>query len=346
VQTNLVASKPSFGASLVDPILTNAWGLAAGPTTPLWVSDEDSGNASVYTGGVNGSAVSLALTVPVPDGDPTGQVFNSSLLLPQAQQAFPVGGNTGSPADFIVATDPVGAMGPAAEIQAWNGQSSFVVEDSPSGGAGGMTPAGSLYTGLAVSTTATAGPELYAADATTGQIDVYDGNFAPVSMPGAFTDPGLPANFTPYNVQELKGKIYVAYGQLTKRHNGLQHGAGKGVVDVFTVNGTLIKQLIPSGGSSALNEPWGLALAPRGFGPFAGTLLVGNLGNGQINAFNPKSGTFLGTLDNAKGKPIVISGLWGLQVGNSAFGGPRSLEFSAGPKGYRAGLVGVLNPAA
>jgi uncharacterized protein (TIGR03118 family) len=345
VQTDLVASAPTFGASLVDPNVTNAWGLAAGPSTPLWVSDNDSGNASVYTGGVAGSAVALALTVPVPDGSPTGQVFNSSLLLPAGQQAFAVGGSTGSPADFIVATAPAGASGPTAEIEAWNGQGSFVVEDSPSGGAGGMTPPGSLYTGLAISTTATAGPELYAADATTGQIDIFDSTFAPVANTGQFTDPGLPAGYTPYNVQELKGKVYVAYAALNRHHTNITGGVGKGVVDVFSVDGALIKHLVSNGPMSPLNEPWGLALAPKGFGPFAGKLLVGNLGNGKINAFNPSTGAFLGTLDNAKGKPIVIPGLWGLQVGNSAFGGANSLEFSAGPQGYGAGVVGILNPA-
>jgi uncharacterized protein (TIGR03118 family) len=344
-QTNLVANKASAGAALVDPNLVNAWGLAAGPTTPLWVSDNDSGNASVYTGGVKGSAVSLALTVPVPGDEPTGQVFNSSLLLPKGRQAFPVGGSTGSPADFIVATSAAGPMGPAGEIEAWSGQSTFVVEDSPTGGPGGMTPPGSLYTGLAISTTATAGPELYGADATTGQIDVYDGNFALLSTPGQFTDPTLPAGYTPYNVQVLKNKVYVAYGQINRHQTGLKHGPGKGVVAVFSVNGTFIRQLVANGSTSPLNEPWGLALAPKGFGPFAGTLLVGNLGDGKINAFNPRSGAFLGTLDGANGRPIVIPGLWGLQIGNSAFGGSRSLEFSAGPKGYRAGLLGILTPA-
>jgi uncharacterized protein (TIGR03118 family) len=119
-------------------------------------------------------------------------------------------------------------------------------------------------------------------------------------------------------------------------------GAGLGFVDVYNVNGKLIKHLVSHG---PLNAPWGLAIAPKGFGPFAADLLVGNLGNGWINAFNPKTGKFLGSLDTTSGHPIAISGLWGLEVGNSAFGGASSIVFSAGPAGYANGLLGVLNPA-
>ena len=130
-QTNLIANKASFGAKLVDKNLTNAWGLAAGPGTPIWVSDNNSGLATVYSGGINGGAVSLDLTVPVPGGNPTGQVFNPD------SSAFPVGGRTGMPADFIVDSDSVGRAQSPGEIAAWNGGASFVVEDSVKGGAGG-----------------------------------------------------------------------------------------------------------------------------------------------------------------------------------------------------------------
>jgi uncharacterized protein (TIGR03118 family) len=344
-QTNLVASSGSFSPSLVDPNLTNAWGIALGPKTPIWISDNDSGVATVYGGGINGSPVSLDLTVPVPDGGgPTGQVFNSTLALKPPQQAFPVGGSSGGPADFIVSTEAVGAQGPAGEIQAWNGQAAFVTEDSPTGGPGGMTKPGALFFGLAVTPRSSMGPLLYAADGTNQSIDVFDRNFAPVDTTGMFTDPGLPTNFTPYNVQVLNGKVFVAYAELNKHFTNITAGAGKGVVDVYSLDGALLHHLVTNGKGSPLDEPWGLALAPKGFGTFAGKLLVGNLGNGEINAFNPTSGAFLGTLDNPKGKAIRISGLWGLSVGNATFGGSRSLVFTAGPKGYRAGLLGILNP--
>jgi uncharacterized protein (TIGR03118 family) len=335
-QTNLIASKASFGAKLVDKNLTNAWGLATGPTTPIWVSDNNSGFATVYSGGIKGGPVSLDLTVPVPGGNPTGQVFNPD------SSAFPVGGKAGGAALFIVDTDSVGKTQSPGEIAAWNGGAKFVVEDSRAGGAGGKTPAHAVFKGLALATAPKAGPELFAADVANARVDVFNRNFRLLSTPGEFRDPKIPAGYAPYGIQNLKGLIYVAYGKQNKSKTDVVPGAGRGFVDVYNVNGKLVKHLVSHG---PLNAPWGLVIAPKGFGPFAGDLLVGNLGNGWINAFNPKTGKFLGPLDTTAGRPIAISGLWGLEVGNSAFGGASSVVFSAGPTGYQNGLVGVLNPA-
>jgi uncharacterized protein (TIGR03118 family) len=334
-QTNLIANKASFGAKLTDKNLTNAWGLAAGPSTPIWVSDNDSGLATVYSGGIKGSPVSLDLTVPVPGGNPTGQVFN-----PDAS-AFPVGGPKGMAADFIVATDSIGAAQSPGEIAAWNGGASFVVEDSPHGGAAGKTPAHAVFKGLALATTPKAGPELFATDVANAKVDVFNRNFRLISTPTEFRDPKIPAGYAPFGIQALNGRIYVSYGKQNRSRTDVVAGASLGFVDVYNVNGKLIKHLVSHG---PLNEPWGLAIAPKGFGPFAGDLLVGNLGNGWINAFNPNTGRSLGPLRTTKGRPIAISGLWGLMVGNAAFGGASSVVFSAGPNGYANGLVGVLNP--
>lgn len=342
-QTNLIANKATFGAKLVDPNLKNAWGLASGPTTPLWVSDNNSGKATVYSGGVNGGAVSLALTVPVPGANPTGQVFNS------AAKAFPVGGSRGSPAVFILDTDSTGSTQSPGQIEAWNGGAKFVVEDSPAGGAGGKTPAKAVFKGLALAPSTKAGPELFAADVANATVDVFNKNFAPMSTPGEFKDPKLPKGYAPFGIQMLGGKVYVSYGKQNAAKTDVVPGAGLGVVDVYSVNGTLLHHLVSNGPASPLDEPWGMAIAPAGFGPFAGDLLVGNLGNGWINAFNPTTGMHLGTLDGTNGSPIAISGLWGLRAGNSMFGGASSLVFSAGPNAgptaYAKGLVGVLNPA-
>jgi uncharacterized protein (TIGR03118 family) len=338
-RTNLIASNSSFGARLVDKNLTNAWGLAAGPNEPLWVSDNNSGDATVYSGGVKGSAVSLDLTVPVPGGNPTGQVFNGD------SSAFPVGGSSGSAADFIVDSDSIGTAQSPGEIAAWNGGAKFTVEDSPAGGAGGKTPAKAVFKGLAEATTPTAGPELFATDVANAKVDIFNSKFAPVSASTEFKDPKIPSTYTPFNVQLLGGKLYVTYGKQNASKTDVVRGAGLGYVDVYSVNGTLLHHLVPAGAGSPLNAPWGLAIAPKGFGPFAGDLLVGNLGNGWINAFNPATGAFLGTLDGPNGYPVTISGLWGLRVGSSAFGGASALVFSAGPGGYSNGLVGELNPA-
>jgi uncharacterized protein (TIGR03118 family) len=337
-QTNLVANTKSAGAKLVDPNLKNAWGLAAGPSEPVWVSDNNSNKVTVYSGGVGGGSVSLDLTVSVPGGNPTGQVVNTT-------SDFPVGGTSGSAADFIICTDSVGSKQSPGQIEAWNGGSTFVVEDSPKGGSGGKTAAKAVFKGIAIAPNATGGPLLYAADVANGTIDIFNKNFAPVSNAGKFVDDSLPKGYAPFNIQLLGGDLYVTYGKQNKAKTDVVPGAGAGVVDVFSVNGMLIKHLVSNGSSSPLDEPWGLAIAPKGFGPFAGDLLVANLGNGWINAFNKKSGAFLGTLDGTNGYPITIDGLWGLMVGNSSFGGTSSLVFSAGPDGYGDGLLGVINPS-
>jgi uncharacterized protein (TIGR03118 family) len=336
-QTNLVANKASFGAKLVDPNLKNAWGLASGPTTPIWVSDNNSGKATLYTGGIKGSAVKLALTVPVPGDNPTGQVFNS------ASKAFPVGGSKGSPALFIVDTDSIGSKQSPGEIAAWNGGAKFVAEDSPTGGPGGKTPSKAVFKGLAIGHPK-AGPELFAADVANGTVDVFGKDFNLLSTPTEFRDPKIPAGYAPYGIQNLGGKIYVAYGKQNTQKTNVVTGSGLGYVDVYSVSGQLLHHLVSGGTGSPLNAPWGLAIAPSGFGPFAGDLLVGNLGNGWINAFNPTTGKHLGTLDGTNGYPVTIGGLWGLEVGNSAFGGSSAVVFSSGPAGYNDGLVGTLTP--
>lgn len=333
-ETNLIADNASFAPKLVDGNLTNAWGLAYAPNGPIWVSDNNSGNASVYSGGINGGPVSLDLTVPVLDGNPTGQVYNST-------GGFPVGGTGGAAAVFIVASDSIGATQSPGEIAAWSGGPSFVVEDSPTGGPGGTTPAGAVFKGLAIANT-TAGPELFAADVANARVDVFNHNFTPMNTPTEFVDPAIPAGYTPFGIEALKGNIVVAYGLQNALKTDVVQGAGLGYVDIFSVNGMLLKHLVSGGGSSPLNAPWGLAIAPKHFGHFSGKLLVGNLGDGRINVFNPKSGKFLGTLTGASGSPIAIDGLWGLKAGNAAFGGARSVIFSAGPTAYVDGIVGVL----
>lgn len=339
-QTNLIGDTAASNPALVDPNLQNAWGLAAGPTSPIWVADNNSGFATVYSGGINGSPVKLDLTVPVPDGNPSGQVFNGDTT------AFPVGGPTGSHAIFIVDSDSIGSNPNAGEISAWNGGASFVVEDSPTGGAAGTTIPGAIFKGLTIATTAPNGPELLAADVSNGRVEAFDSNFVPMHLPGwAFHDPFVPHAFVPFGIQELNNLIYVSYGLQNADHTDVVPGHGLGFVSVFSEDGHLVRHLVNGGFFSPLNEPWGLAIAPAGFGPFAGDLLVGNLGDGRINAFDPNTGRFLGPLRSSSGQPIAIDGLWGLRVGNAAFGGASSVIFSAGPNGYSNGLVGTLNPA-
>ena len=173
-----------------------------------------------------------------------------------------------------------------------------------------------------------------------GRVEVYDSDFKPVELPGGlFVDPRLPAGYAPFDIAEFAGKLYVTYA---KQDAGLKDdaaGPGHGFVDVFTNDGALIRRLVTRG---ALNSPWGLALAPDNFGRFSGALLVGNFGDGHINAYNPDTGANLGQLRGPNGQPIAIGGLWSLRFGNGNAAKTNELIFSSGPGGEAHGLLGKL----
>jgi uncharacterized protein (TIGR03118 family) len=317
-QRNLVSDIPGV-ARITDPNLVNPWGLSAGPTTPLWVADNGTDVSTLYSGGVRGSIPVIApLVVGIPGGAPTGTVFNPT-------SGFAVGG---APARFVFASE-------AGRITAWNqglGTQAQTVAGSPH----------AIYKGLTLAVTPK-GDWLYAADFHGGRIDVFDDHFAPVHLkPGAFTDHALPAGFAPFNVQELGGSIYVAYAKQDADAEDEVAGAGLGYVDVFDPSGHLLQRLVSGG---ALNAPWGLAIAPAGFGGLDGALLVGNFGDGAINAYDARSGAPRGALTNEDGNPIRIDGLWGLRVGNGVFGTPRSIVFGAGIADEAHGLLGTIVPA-
>jgi uncharacterized protein (TIGR03118 family) len=208
-------------------------------------------------------------------------------------------------------------------ISGWNGGAAApVVVNNP----------GASYTGLALGNNGT-GNFLYAANHAAGKIDVFDANFSS-SFLGGFTDPNLPAAFRPHNIQNLGGTLYVTFESQT---------TGGGIVDAFDLNGALLRRISANGGGGPLDDPWGLALAPAGFGPLGGALLVGNEGDGHISAFNPLTGQFLGQLLDAQGQPIANPGLLSLTFGNGGQGGdPSTLYFTAGIDGEREGLFGSI----
>ena len=290
-QTNLIANKASFHAKLTDKNLKQRLGPRGGADAHLGLRQQLRCSHRVTAAGSRQGAVSLDLRVPVPGGNPTGQVYNPD------SNAFPVGGTAGSSALFIVDTDSIGASQSPGEIAAWDGGASFVVEASPTGGPGGKTPAGAVFKGLTLATTPKTGPELFATDVANAKVDVFNRDFRLVkTLPSSGTR-RIPAGYAPFNVQELNGKIYVTYGKQNKAKTDVVPGAGLGFVDVYTAGGQLVRHLIARG---PLNEPWGLAIAPKGFGPFGGELLVGNLGNGWINVFSPSTGRYLGALDTTR----------------------------------------------
>jgi uncharacterized protein (TIGR03118 family) len=195
-----------------------------------------------------------------------------------------------------------------------------------------------VFTGLAQASNSS-GTFLYAADFANNRINVFNSSYTKVSLSGSFTDPHLPAGYSPYNIQTINGNLYVEYAPIGS--NGLPVvGSGNGIVDVFDTNGNFVQRLISNGGQ--LNVPWGIAQAPASFGKFGGDLLVGNFGNGWINAFNPITGAFVGTLD-VNGAPFAEASLWSLNFGVGGSGGtPGVLYFTAGLKDQKGGLLGSL----
>jgi uncharacterized protein (TIGR03118 family) len=185
---------------------------------------------------------------------------------------------------------------------------------------------------LAIGST-TSGSFLYAANAAENNVYVYDSTFANV---GEFSDPNIPSGFVPYGIQAIGGQIYVTYASLS------QPG---GFVDIFNPDGT-VKRVVSDPLGTHLNQPWGLAMAPANFGTFSNDLLVGNVKDGMINAFNPNTGAFVGWLSYTDGKPITIPGLWALQFGRGSVnnGMTNQLFFTAGPNNFADGLLGMIFP--
>ena len=321
-QVNLVSDLPGK-AQITDPNLVNPWGLSFSPTSPLWVSDNGTNVSTLYQGGIHGSAESIVpLVVKIPGGAPTGQTFNGT-------------------SDFVV-HDAKGNSAPAVFI--FDGESGHISGWNPAVGGGtraqnAVVSRGAVFKGLSMGSVA-GEPRLYAADFSARTVDVYNGKFDRVITQGNFEDPQLPANFAPFNVAVLDGMVYVAYAQRDKQHTDEVDGAGLGRVDIFTPSGNLMARMHDH---SALNAPWGLAIAPTGFGSFSGDLLVGNFGNGRIHAYNPQNLSFVGTLRNSHHNPITIDGLWALLPGNGVQSGADQVIFSAGPNDEKHGLLGTLS---
>jgi uncharacterized protein (TIGR03118 family) len=325
-QTNLVSDLPGL-AQLTDPDLVNPWGLAAGPTTPMWVADNGTDKATIYPGFVNGSPIQKApLVVSIPGGAPTGQVFNGT-------PGFVVrSGDASGPALFLFDSE-------AGLVTGWN---PGVPPPPPSTQAQvGASVPDAIYKGLAIATTS-AGTFLYGADFHHARIDVFDQGFDRVRLPGRFQDHKLPRGYAPFNVQELGGRLYVAYAKQDADREDEVAGPGRGFVDVYSTSGHLLHRLIRRG---QLNAPWGLVLAPAGFGRFSGDLLVGNFGDGRINAYDPRTGAFRGRLRHEDGSPIAIEGLWALRFGNGVTGTPTTLLFTAGIDDEAHGLFGAIQAA-
>ena len=323
---NLTSDVPDL-ADYTDPNLKGAWGISESSSSPFWISDAGTGVSTLYTsfGAVIPLVVEILPTTMTGFSSPTGTVYNPTT-------GFAV--TAGNPAAFIFAT-----LG--GTINGWNKTANATVAEIMVNNSAN----GREYTGLAMGTSGSS-TYLYAANLL-GTIDVFDSNYNPVTLPNAFQDSSLPAGYAPFNIQNLGGNLYVAYALVS---NGFAAaGPGNGYVDVYSTSGTLMTHLISGGSGSALNAPWGLAIASTGFGEWANDLLVGNFGDGAINVYNPTTGAYLATLNDVYGAPIVIPNLWALQVGNGGSGGDsNAVYFTAGipgPDDMTHGLLGRLQAA-
>jgi uncharacterized protein (TIGR03118 family) len=329
-------------APVMDPNLKNSWGVAFSPgASPFWISDNATGLSTLYDG--DGTIVNLPnnaspVVIPCPpqagqgsacpaNASPTGMVWNAS-------SAFLVPG-TKSQASFLWATED-------GTISAWTG---------------GLTPAndavlavdnsvkpnptsGAVYKGLVFGTNVN-GVFLFATNFRAGTVDVFDHNYNPATTDGGFADPRIPPGFAPFGIENIDGDLFVTYAKQNAAKHDDVAGQGNGFVGVFDTDGHLLRRFASRG---PLNSPWGIARASFAFGQFSGDVLVGNFGNGQINAFD-SDGNFLGTLRDGDGKPISIDGLWKLTLGGGAKSRSDTLYFTAGPNMETDGLFGTVTPA-
>jgi uncharacterized protein (TIGR03118 family) len=331
-----LVSDGSMPARVVDANLVNAWGIAINPQAVAWIADNGTGKSTLYDG--SGKAAPLVVTIPPGPGEtvgsPTGIVFSGGMDF-VVHGTTPLGAAAMGAARFIFVTE-------SGQIDAWapdvNPATAFLAVDRSAGGASNRA----IYKGVALGGNGTT-HLLYAADFHNARIDVFDGTFAPVALePGAFEDPFVPKGFAPFNVQVINGDVYVAYAKQDDDAEDEVAGRGLGLVAIFDPSGKLVKRLWER---EVLNAPWGFALAPQSFGRFAGALLVGNFGDGTINAFSPVSGHLLGTLRDARGERIHIDGLWGIQFGNGVLGLETNALFAAaGPGDEEHGSFSVIRP--
>jgi len=341
-------------AQNTDAVLQNAWGVAFTPgASPFWIADNATGCSTLYDGAGVPQPVTpqpLQVKIPLPGNNvpmtackpvnpnhppsptpaaPTGMVWNPTTT-------FLVPGTT-IPATFIWATEN-------GTISAW---AATLPDTSHAVEAVNNSP-GAVYKGLVFGTNVH-GVFLYATDFRSGKIDIFAGNgaagFRPATsteIPGSFSDPTLPAGFAPFGIQNINGNLFVMYAlQDAAKHDDVA-GPGNGFVDVYDTDGNLLQRFASR---RPLNSPWGVTRASFAFGRFSGDVLIGNFGDGQINAFD-SDGNFRGTLRDGKGKPVAIDGLWTLTLGGGRSSNSDTLYFTAGPNGEADGLFGTITPSA
>jgi uncharacterized protein (TIGR03118 family) len=339
--TALVTSNAALvvKATSVDANLSNPWGLATAPGLPFWVADNNSNVATLYSGtgaiqtgevtGSNDVGIVLPASAASVQSNSTGQVYNGTggFLIPTSA------GN--EPALFIF-------DGEGGTISAWAKDSGATAVTAYDDGVANGT-GHAVYKGLALGSANNA-TFLYATDLHNGKVDVFDTNFAkPADMQGKFIDPTIPTGFVPFGIVALKGQLYVSYAMRDGAMHDEVTGAGLGYIDIFDFNGNFISRFASAG---VLNAPWGIALAPAGFGALEGDVLVGNFGDGTINVFAPNGTSVaasMGALTLTDGKALAIPGLWSLVFGDGDSDKPlTTLFYTAGFADQTDGVLGSI----
>jgi uncharacterized protein (TIGR03118 family) len=318
-----LVSDGAVSAHFNDPNLKNPWGIAFNPNGFVWVANNHTGTSTLYDG--NGMPQTLVVAVPGAEpgpGKPIGIVFSSG-------SGFVVTKNgLSGAARFIFASEDGTIAGWAPNVD----QTNAIIAAPAAGGAS--------YKGLALAANGQ-GNFLYATDFHNAKIDVFDSTYQHVSWPGAFTDPNLPAGYSPFGIQNLQGNLYVTYAKQDAAGEDEVTGRGLGLVNVYDASGKFIRRAATGG---RLNAPWGVAMAPADFGKFSNALLVGNFGDGRITAYDPRSGMMLGQLRGADGRRLALSGLWGMAFGNGLSAQPTgTLFFAAGTNDEANGLYGRID---
>jgi uncharacterized protein (TIGR03118 family) len=326
-------------ANKIDANLQNPWGVAVAPGLPFWISDNNSNLSTLYSGigavetqTITGSP-NVGIAIPASaagvQANPTGQVYNGN-------GGFLIQTSSGQESALFIFD------GEGGTIAAWavdSGATAVTAYDD--GVANGANHA--VYKGLAIGTVGGA-TYLYATDLHNNKVDVFDTNFSkPAAMQGKFVDPNIPAGFVPFGVAALNGNLYVTFAKQDAAMHDETTGAGLGYVDIFDFSGNLMSQFASAG---SLNAPWGIAIAPAGFGSLQGDVLIGNFGDGTINIFSPNGtalANFEGPLMSSSGQPMSFPGLWSLVFGNGDADKPlTTLFYTAGFADQTDGVFGGI----
>ena len=327
-QTTNIISDGFVTANFTDPAFINPWGVSGGKT--LWIDTANTGFSYVLP--ITGNPISFKAIVPPASGTgvgtPTGTIQNTTTA------GFIL--SNGSKSSFLFATLD-------GTISGWNGAQSaggnhalIMINNSANN---------AVYTDLALLNNTTGSFLLAPNFGQGGKVEIYDTTFKSATLAGTFTDPNVPAGYAPYSIKVLGTQVFVSYTlrttpPFTPGTGTYQEilGTNTGFVSVFDLNGNFVARAVTGGN---LNAPWGIAIAPTGFGIFGGDLLIGNFGDGLITAYNPTTYAYLGTVADGTGKPIAFPGLWDIFF-TTATGDPNTLYFTAGLAHETHGLFGSI----